>query len=353
MEATIRDVARDAGVSVATVSRVLNHPDKVRPGLRERVQTSIKELGFRPSRVAQGLKNRQFKSVALAVNDVSNAFFGEMTKAIQHGCFERGYEVILFNLDSDRDRLLQFLSDVPAYSVDGIILCTSMHLDDPEVVLRLHALKDAGRPIILAGYPVSGGGFATIMSDQVQGIRKVVDHLTTEGCETLAFIGNSAQSLIGAGRLVAFKGAVAEHGLKLKDDSTRFTGGDYHAGYQNALELLALREPPDGIVCSGDQLAVGALRAARELGFHVPGDVAIVGFDDTPICEFLTPTLTSVRLDPSALGTATAEALLDAIRADIPVPESASRIFPCTIAIRQSSRRRTFASAGDPSAGSA
>lgn len=341
MEVTIKDVATQANVSVTTVSRVLNTPDQVRPALKERVQAAIIESGYRPSRAAQGLRSKKFRAVALAVSDVSNPFFGEMTKVIQATCAAQGYDLVLFDLDTSRQRLLQFLNEVRHYSVDGLILCTSYHLDDPSVDHEIVALKSSGYPVVLVGHAISDGSVPSVASDQREGITKCIEHLRAEGCMTIGFLGDIENSIIGRERLASFEQVLSQLDLPVNNRLVRHSADDLHSGYRTSLEMLAGGHAPDGIICAGDQIAIGTMRAARELGLDVPRELAVIGFDNTPICPFLPTPLSSVRLDTDVLGEAAAHALFESAAPDSAKPSN--QTFPCFLEIRESSRRRTLA----------
>ncbi|HEY2542451.1 MAG TPA: LacI family DNA-binding transcriptional regulator, partial [Gaiellaceae bacterium] len=297
---TIRDVAQRAGVSIATVSRVLNEKGDVRSTTRERVHEAALELGYSPDSVGRALASQRTRLVGVLVGDnaghrdLSLMFFGKVLAAISRRLGQQGYEPLL----------LQDANAGGAHRFDAAILI-GVDEDDP-VVLDMSAHE-----IPLVGVDVHCGA-AFVGSDHTGGVRLALAHLRSLGHRRIAHIAGATNTLAGGERLAAFRQACAD----APDEYVRFGDFSSASGYREACALLALDEPPTAIVAASDLMALAALQAIWESGRRPGRDVAVVGFDDLEAAALAHPPLTTIRQDFDELGRRALRALVELIDAD-------------------------------------
>jgi LacI family transcriptional regulator len=296
---TIKHVAADAGVSLQTVSRVINKEPSVRPEMQERVQESIDRLGYVPSIAAQRMSGSR-SYLILAINDrertiadwrarqgtdwVDQMLLGGMLK-----CAEHGYRMIFELVDTHDDHVERELAAaIAALQPDGIIL-TPPHSDNPRIV---DFLGDQNIPFVRIGSREAGPGIALTMDDtRMAGL--ATRHLIEHGHERIGFIAGSPEYRLSARRVAGWRTAMDEAGLPT---GGLLAGGDfsYASGERAAAALLDASRPPTAIIASNDQMALATLEAARARGIAVPGGLSLVSFDNTPLVHFTQPPLTAV-----------------------------------------------------------
>ncbi len=310
MAPKIEDVARRAGVSTATVSRALSLPDMVRPETRDRVLAAVRELGYLPNAAARNLRSGTTMMVLVVLPKLAHVFFGEVVRGIEHELAAEGYGLIVGDLDNLVDRERHVFRMASATHVDGIILLTGR-------MLRLgeRSLAAAGLPIVAAVARIDHPGVPNVLVDEEAATAAQVRHLHDLGHRRLAFLGAWPDNANDVPRYTGFR---AEAGrLGLGDAELRRFDGDYtfEAGTRAADVFLALprRERPTGLVVSGDEMAIGFMKAVRRAGVAVPADVSVIGFDGIAFGAYCEPGLTTVRQPQRALGEAAARRLVAAI----------------------------------------
>ena len=318
---TIRDVAQRAGVSIATVSRVLNAKGDVSAATRERVEVAASELGYAADPVARALVSHRTRLVGVVVGDnagyrdLSLIFFGRVLSAISRRLAQSGYEPLLLQRAADQRFDAGILIGVDA--------------DDP-LVLELLALD---LPVV--GMDVRCPGAAYVGSDHAAGVRLALAHLHALGHRRIGHIAGASNTLAGAERLGAFLAETARLGLELPADYVRHGDFSSAAGYRETVALLALREPPTAIVTGSDLMALAALQAIWDSGRRPGSDVAVVGFDDIEAAALSHPPLTTIRQAREDLGVAAAELVIGLLeRGDAAVREA---ILPVELVVRGSS----------------
>lgn len=305
MPPTIQDVARRAGVSIATVSRVLNrssHP--VRPEVRARVEAAARELGFRPSALARGLAGRETRTLALVVPDIANPYYPRLSRGAEDVANAHDYALIVCNTDHRADKLERYLHLLREKKVDGILLAGGGHEDPSDVA----ALAAAGLPLHAVGrHPLKA---PSVRIDNVAAARAATEHVIGLKRRRVAYVGGPSHHTTFADRRRGYRQALAAAGLPLRR-SLEIEAELSPAGGEHAAEhLLRLRERPDAVFAANDNLAVGLIHRFRLAGVRVPDDVAVIGFDDIPLAPYLTPSLSSVAVPAYELGAAAAERLL-------------------------------------------
>lgn len=287
MRPTIYDVAERAGVSIATVSRVLNNSPKPTEATRAKVLEAVRELGYQPSAAARCLARSTTDTIALVSPEVSGPFFSEIIRGIELEARHHQYHVLIYGLQSggEDDDLLPFLST----KVDGMIL--GAHCDEAYI----RRLEEQGVPFVLMGRTLEDVEADSLVTDSYGGAYDAVSHLISHGYRRIGFIGGPESSRQSRTRLRAYHEAHRDQSWSA--DERLVLHADFsEAGGQHAMEqLLALSEPPRAVFAANDQMAVGALDAVRHAGLKVPEDVALIGFDDIPVAAYLQPALTTVR----------------------------------------------------------
>jgi LacI family repressor for deo operon, udp, cdd, tsx, nupC, and nupG len=307
-----RDVARRAGVSQATVSHVINgaSPGKhrVAPETRERVLQAIRELGYQPNGAARALRTRRTQLVALLTPDLTNPFYPVLAQAIQDVFQAHGYELLVSNSRGDAALERRFLDNAVRRGADGaVVVAWHLRREDVEQALQ------AGLGLVSVGGDFGHTGIGVVASRDHRGAIQAVRYLLRKGHRRIAHIGGDPGSLPGRLRLESYHAAIETAGLPVQEDLIVF--GDFTRGSAQApvRALMARDDPPSAIFAANDTMAVDALLAIQELGFRVPDDVAIVGYDDTTEARLVRPQLTTVRQPVAAMGRAAAELLLERI----------------------------------------
>jgi DNA-binding LacI/PurR family transcriptional regulator len=299
--ATLDEVARVAGVSRATVSRVVNGSPKVSADVRRIVEKAIDRLGYVPNRAARSLVTRKSDSIAVVITEpasrlFNDPFFPRLVRGISAALSVRDLQLVLLmpNDADDEQRTVRYLT---AGHVDGVIL-VSLHGNDP-LPDQLAARRI---PSVVLGRPPRGVDVDFVDADNRDGARRATTHLVERGCRRIATITGPRDMVAGIDRLAGYRDALADAGIAI-DDGLIATGDFTQAGGEAAMERL-LRDRPDldAVFCASDLMAVAALGVLQAAGRHVPDDVAIVGYDDSPIATTTRPALTSVRQPIEEMG---------------------------------------------------
>ncbi|QBI20198.1 LacI family transcriptional regulator [Egibacter rhizosphaerae] len=305
---SIHDVARRAGVSVGTVSNVLNHPELVAAATRGRVESAMSELGYVLNGSARNLRTGRSNIIGLVVLDVRNPFFTEVARGAEDAANEHGYAVMLCNSDDSEDKEAHYLRELEQQRAMGALITPVS--TSPEL---LDAMVARGLRAVLLDHPSPTGERCSVAVDDVRGGELAAAHLLEQGHETLAVI-NGPRSIQqcedrreGVRRAVAIAGGDPDTDVvELEIESLNAPGGE-----AAATQLVEHRPSPTGVVCVNDLVALGALRGLRSHGYDVPGDVSIIGYDDVEFASALRVPLTTVRQPKYRLGRAAAELLLE------------------------------------------
>ena len=296
---TIEDVAAQANVSRQTVSRVLTGRDRVADETRARVTAVIERLGYQPNLVAQSLVTRHTYAVGLVVGDITNPFFPEVARGVLDTAQAKGYNVFLCNTDGDPHHEFRILQSLAAHAVDGIILYPSYNSDD-----NLRVFSEQYHPLVVVNHPFEHPGVSLVMMDSRQGAKLAVDYLVGKGHTAIGMVtGVSDPSPDRVRRIQGFREALAVHGLSVLGEwIVPCAAPTLECGYEAGRQLLTRHPEVTAIFAYNDLLALGIIRACKDMGRRVPTDCAIVGFDDIQWSAMATPSLTSVRIDKYELG---------------------------------------------------
>lgn len=316
---TLEDVARQAGVSRSTVSRVLNDQPNVRKDVRNRVQSVIETTGFRPHPAARALASQHSWTIGLVYPHSVSYFFTDpyyphLTKGIAQACNQSNYTLALFLVDTKEGEEKIFTSVTRKGLLDGVLV-QSGHHGDQEVIGKL---IDAKIPQVVIGRPFRQDNVSYVDIDNINAAFNAVTHLIRMGYKRIGTITGPGQSTAGLDRKTGYLKALSERGLKM--DGSLIVEGDFteNGGYYAMKKMLPAK--PDAVFAASDIMAIGAMRAAREAGLNVPTDIAFVGFDDLPIATFSGVQLTTVRQPVAQFGAKAVEILLDLIENGINPP---------------------------------
>jgi LacI family transcriptional regulator len=288
---TIRDVAARAGVSVATVSRVFNRKGPIREDTIRRVMDVAGEMQYVPHAGARSLSTRSTRTIGVVLPDLHGEFFSEVIRGIDLAARQNGYHLLLSGSHSDREEMREVVQAVRGL-VDGLIVM-SPDLEPSALLADL----PTGIDVVMLNSRVDGR--ASITVDNSGGARDVVRHLRENGHRHIAFIAGPPHNADAEQRRRGFRIETRANGIETVELRGNFTET---SGHEAGCEILALHPRPTAVFAANDSMAIGALSAFREAGIRVPEDIALVGFDDIPIARFLTPPLTTVRVEIAELG---------------------------------------------------
>lgn len=323
----MRDVATRAGVSIGTVSRVVNGSPNVDPTLEQRVRDAIAELSYRPNAVARTLRRRRSHTLGLVIPDITNPYFAELAGAIESAALEAGHRLILGNsMDSAATEAIH-LEALLDHQVDGLILA-------PAVVTQRLPI-DVTVPFVLVDRSLDGGPADLVTSDNQAGGKAAAEHLLHLGHQAIAIITGPSHLAIAQDRLKGFLSALDAGGVTVPDKLMYRGSFDYASGEAAVEAFIDSGLRPTAIMASSDQQAIGALRACMDARIGVPTDVSIIGFDDIPLASLVSPRLTTVTQSISSLGARAVELVLR------PAERGRSRrrrrlVLPVSLTVRES-----------------
>jgi DNA-binding LacI/PurR family transcriptional regulator len=310
--ATLEQVARLAGVSRATVSRVVNDSPRVSSDVRRSVETAIDHLGYIPNRAARSLVTRRSDSIAVVITEpagrlFTDPFFPRLIRGVSAALTARDLQLVLLMPDSaaDESRTARYLT---AGHVDGVLL-GSLHGEDP----LPGQLAASGIPVVLVGRPPRDADVTYVDVDNEEGARRATGHLISQGRRRVATIAGPADMAAGNDRLAGYRDALADAAIPVDKALLATADFTYEGGVAAMERLLAARPNLDAVFCASDLMAAGALAVLISAGRRVPEDVAVVGFDDSPIAATSRPPLTSVRQPIEEMGREMVNLLLDLI----------------------------------------
>ncbi len=292
----IREVAKYAGVSTATVSRVVNGTATVDPRTEKRVRTAIERTGYYPNTHARTLGTGKSFIYGLIISDIENPFFPELVKSFERLAVEHGHEVLIANTDYQADRMEICVRRMLERKVDGVAIMTSEM--DPELIQMLNG---RGIPIVFLDTGSAGEGISNISLEYDSGVDQAIDHLIGLGHRKIAFVSGPS-NLVSAGmRLNAFIESLRRKKVECRDEFIRVGNHRFDGGYAAMLQLLKLRVQPTAVLASNDLTAIGVMGAAYADGLRVPDDISVVGFDDIALSSFMSPPLTTIRVSRPAI----------------------------------------------------
>lgn len=297
MSVTMSDVAHRAGVSIKTVSRVVNGQGEISEATRQRVLAVIQELGYRPNKIARALVTNRTDAVGLILGDITNPFFSEVAQGGLDTARARGYNVFLCNVDNiDIQQELGALQSLADHAVDGIVICPSYGTEE-----QLKAYAEDFSPLVVMNLLVEGPGISSVLADFRRGAQMAVDYLVSKGHTAVGMLAGSAR-LDKMERVQGFREALMAHGLPVVEEWILAGPPVLERGREAARQLLTQHAQVTAIVAYNDLMALGAIQACHQLGRRVPDDCAVIGFDDIQLAALVKPALTTIHVDKYDLG---------------------------------------------------
>ena len=326
---TIADVAREAGVSRMTVSRVLNNRPDVSAATAARIWEIIEQLGYRPSSLARGLSSRRTNTLGLVVPDISNPFFSDVAGGAEEIAYAQGFNLFLCNTNEEVEREAAVLQSLEEQQVAGLILC-SPRLDEDQLTPFLSRFQS----VAVVNRQLSDQTMITVEVDNFESGQTAVKHLLAAGHLRIGMLAGPANSRSSQQRIMGYKVAMATAERLFQPDWIRPCQPTAAAAEEKARQLLTEHPQITALFCYNDLVAVGAVKAAAQLGRKIPHDLAIVGYDDIALAELLSPALTTVRVPRRQLGSTAMRLLLDDINGR--PPEKTTIVLQTELIVRGS-----------------
>jgi LacI family transcriptional regulator len=327
----IRDVARRAKVSTATVSRTINQVTTVDAQLAKRVWKAIHELGYYPNRSARALVSGRSRVFGLIVSEITNPFFPEIVQTFETLAVEQHYEILLTSTIHDPRRMELAVRRMIESRVDGVAILT-FGMED----YLLEHLRFRNLPLVFVDIGPKAPRVSNIRVDYADGIRQAVQHLAALRHERIGFVTGPLRLRSAIARKAAFEASMHEIGLLVKPEYV-IEGNHRLEGGREALHAFSrLSRPATALLCSNDMTAIGVMREAFDLGIRVPEELSLIGFDDIRMAEFLIPPLTTVQMSQSELARLAFEALLKEVKRETPLPEGSEYILKTRLVLRSS-----------------
>ncbi|WP_406678658.1 LacI family DNA-binding transcriptional regulator [Moorella sp. ACPs] len=302
------EVAKLAGVSPSTVSRVLSNSPYVSEETRQRVLEAVKLLEYKPNRLASNLRKMSSKTIVVVLPDITNPFFARILQGLEDVARENGYHVLLGDTGNNLKLEKDFIDLVRERFVDGLILATA-RIRKEEILAISQEM-----PVVLACEYVEGYDIPTVSIDNISAARQATEHLINLGHKRIGFITGPLGVILSRDRLKGYRQALLLHEIPI--DESLIQEGDFSvkSGYDIMMKFLAVNPPPTAVFASNDEMAVGAMKAIKHKGMRVPDDVAVIGFDDIPLCTLVEPELTTIAQPKYEIGTHAMDMLLKIIK---------------------------------------
>ncbi len=304
--ATIKEVAERAGVSVATVSRVVNHSGYVSNDLRERVETMMQMLDYKPSALARSLRRQETHTIGLLIPQLNQPFFSTLISAMEKTLFARDYRALICSSDEDAAKESAYIDILLRQRVDGVILVPTGHSTESiKRLLRAHI------PTVMIDRDMPDLVVNRVLSDNYAGAYLGAQHLLALGHRQIALIGGPRHSQVLQDRVNGVQQAFRDFGTKFTPDLLILgTSPEFEVGYESALKLMQRPQPPTAIFALTDVIAVGVLHAAAELNLKLPEALSVMGFDDIPLANYVIPALTTIAQPIYGMGQTAVEILM-------------------------------------------
>ena len=331
---TIRDVAKHAGVSPITVSRVINNNDYVSTKTRERVEAVIEELGYVPNMLGPSLRSKQTMTLALVMTDITNPFWTTVARGVEDVAQANGYSTILCNTDESEEKQKHYLDMLLRRRIDGILLVPASS-DDPKPV---QLIQKQNIPVVLLDRHVPDIQVDIVSADSTSGAYQLTQHLQSLGHRRIALLTGRKTVSTAVERANGYLKALAETGIPNSEAQIYWGNFTVESGYDMTKKVIATAPHPTALIAANNFIALGALRALHKVGWKVPDDMALVTFDDTPMTFPVGSFLTVLSQPAREMGQKAAQLLIDRLSETIDA-EYRHLILPTEIIIRSSSGR--------------
>ncbi|QIK68991.1 LacI family transcriptional regulator [Erysipelothrix sp. HDW6C] len=310
LKPTIEDVAMRAGVSIATVSRVINGKDRVKPETKQRVHDAIKELGFE-IRKGELLSDNESKTILVCVTEMSNPFNVPVLDGIQETAANNGYDILFLQTKNQYTTYADYEAFLKSQNYAGIIFLSSITQERYTPIVDVLRHKS---PLVFCSEYIGDESVSYVCIDDEEAMRKSASYMLSLGRKNIAFINSSLKLNYARLREKGFRAVMSEHNVPVNEQLvTHLSAVDFQLAYSNILHILNQKDKPDGIICVSDVYAIAALKACRKKGLRVPEDCAIIGFDNIEISTMVDPPLTTIEQPNYQLGSQACELLIERI----------------------------------------
>ena len=328
---TIQDVAKAAGVSVATVSRVINNSEAVTESTREAVMSAIKILNYQPNLLGRNLRRTETRRLLVLLPNIGNPFYARIVKGIEDVAHKNGYNVMLCNTDSDAERERMYLELLKSRLADGVIFMAP--------VLGKEGLTEIGKsfPVVQCCEYTEGAQVSHVSIDNHAAAYKLTKHLISAGHQRIGMISCRGAVVSIMQRESGFKKALADSGIGFREELVKYGDYSFNSGLRAANQFVSMKDRPTAIFAISDIMAIGALRSIRENNLKVPEDMAVAGFDNINFASMCYPTLTTISQPKYDMGCISMELLLQQIRGEL--KERKDILLEYEIIIRESTVR--------------
>lgn len=289
MNITIYDVAREASVSMATVSRVVNKNPNVKPSTRKKVLATINRLGYRPNAVARGLASKKTTTIGAIIPDISSIFFSELARGIEDIATMYNYNIILSNSDENKEKEINLINTMLEKQVDGIIFMGGNITEE-----HVEQFSTANVPVVLAATYDGSDKIPSVNIDYEAAAYDATKFLIKKGHKNPAFISGHENVKLNVFKFEGYKRALQEAGIELNKDYIIKESYSYDAGIAGAKKLLSLENKPTAVFTASDEMALGVIHGAQDEGYNVPNDIEVFGFNNTRLASMVRPTLSTI-----------------------------------------------------------
>jgi LacI family transcriptional regulator len=328
---TLKDIARDVGVHVSTISRALNGTHPVSPDLARKIKRASERQGYQPNAAAVMLKTNRSRTIGVVIPDITDPVFPPIIRGIEDGLARHGYVAILANTDGDPQRQVRIIETLRPRGVDGLIVASALRHDAD--ISRL----TTGMAVVTVSRRTNDARFSSVVHDEDEGVRRILTYLVSLGHCRLATIAGPQTVSTGHNRYASFLGHGEALRLGLDPPPVSFARAfNELEGERCAEELLAAERPFTAVMCANDRLAVGAIAALRRHGIDCPRDVSVTGFNDMALADRLSPALTTVRVNHYRAGAEAAELIVDKLAKSSAAPRHL--VLPVELIVRDSAR---------------
>ena len=337
--ASIKDVAKLAGVSIGTVSNVLNNSRYVSPERADRVRKAVEELNFSINPMASSLKGKRTNTIGLVATNITRVFYSHVITGMQKAAAENGYTLSIFSTYNKFDAEQEAVERFRINMVDAIIIDTSAPLSNMDYFIHLASLRNKEKhiPTMSIEINLTQYGISSIFVDGMQAAEEAVSYLVGLGCAKIAHIQGPQSSSLSRERLIGYKKAVINAGMPIRDDY--ILSGDFsqYSGYASMKRFMESGTAFDGVFCANDQMAIGACKAIARYGLKIPDDVKVVGFDNSFIASIVSPSISTVDVPKEEMGYRAVTEVIEAIKAE--KIKCQSICMPTKMVIRESTEK--------------
>ncbi|MFY0758810.1 LacI family DNA-binding transcriptional regulator [Metabacillus dongyingensis] len=303
--ATLKEVARLAGVSTATVSNVLNETKNVSEEVKNKVYKAADELNYQPNIVAKSLRVRESRTIGLLITDIANPFFSLMVRGIEEEISKSDYSLLLCNTDSSVEKEDKYLKVLIGKRVDGLIVSSAGNTGE-----YFHSMNKTGVPIVFLNRCPDFMISDVIMTNNIKGAYSATEHLIRHGYDRIAIITGPTSISTGKDRLIGYKRALEDYGITESDELVKKGNFDIESGYIMMKDLMEQEVKPDAVFISNNSMTLGAYKYLKEAGLSIPDQVAVLGYDDSSWAQIVEPPITTVKQPAYELGVQAAKLML-------------------------------------------